>query len=562
MQLTNLFTMIGGLAFFLYGMHLMGETLARASGSKMEAILTKMTNNPIKGVLLGAGITAVIQSSSATTVMVVGFVNSGLMRLEQAVGIIMGANIGTTVTSWFLSLTGIKESNTVLMLLKPESFSPFLAIAGVILLMSGKSEKKKNAGGILLGFAILMSGMHSMSSAVKPLGDIPGFADLFVKFSNPVMGILAGAVLTALIQSSSASVGILQALCVTGAIPYSAVLPIIMGQNIGTCVTALLSSIGAKPNAKRAAFLHLYFNLIGTFAFMGCFYAVHLVLPFDFFHQAATPAGIAVTHSCFNLFATLVLLPFSGWLVRLARFSVSSKDEDNVELSPARLSALSNMDKRFLENPALALHQCRKTTGVMMALAEESAREALALLLHYQKEKAEYVEALEHDIDRYEDQINEYLFRISRSSLTETDLMELTLLQHCVGDIERIADYALGVTACFNKMEQKNQRFSKEARNELMEYRAGLLTLLKQTADYWKTPSPVFFNNIRYLQGEQERISKKILKNHKKRLKKGKCSVGMGFLLADLLNGLDRIVKHSCSIAESVRSFSPESETP
>lgn len=558
MNTGNLFTMIGGLAFFLYGMHILGESLARTSGSKMEAVLTRMTDHPGKGILLGAIITAVIQSSSATTVMVVGFVNSGLMQLEQAVGIIMGANIGTTITSWILSLTGIEESNTFLTLLKPESFSPFLAMIGVIFLLSGKSEKKKNTGGILLGFAILMTGMYTMSSAVKPLGDLPGFAGLFVKFSNPALGILAGTVLTALIQSSSASVGILQALCITGAIPYSAVLPIIMGQNIGTCITALLSSIGAKPNAKRAAFLHLYFNLIGTMVFMSGFYAVHLVSPFGFLDQAASPAGIAIIHSCFNIVAAFVLFPFSGILVRLARFSVPSGREEHTALSTERLSALNNMDKRFLKNPALALRQCRKTTDTMMALAVETAREAIALLFHYQKEKAEYVEALEHDIDRYEECINEYLFRISHSPLTESDLRELSLLQHCAGDIERIADYALFITACIEKMEKKNQHFSGEAKNELMEYHAGILALLKQTAGYWESPAPVVFNNICYLRNEQERISRKILKNHKKRLKKGKCSVSMGFLLADILTGLDRIVKHSCNITESVRAFSPE----
>lgn len=558
MNLTNLFTMIGGLAFFLYGMHLLGEALARTSGGKMEAILTKMTDNPLKGVLLGAGITAVIQSSSATTVMVVGFVNSGLMQLKQAVGIIMGANVGTTITSWILSLTGIQSSHTFLTLLKPETFSPVLALAGVILLMSGKSEKKKNAGGILLGFSILMTGMNTMSSAVRPLGDLPGFSDLFIRFSNPVMGIIAGTILTALIQSSSASVGILQALCITGAIPYSAVLPIIMGQNIGTCVTALISSIGAKPNAKRAAFLHLYFNLIGTILFMSCFYVIHLLYPFAFFEQAASPAGIAIIHSCFNIFATLILLPFSDKLVKLAILSVPSKNETEAEPSAARLSALSNMDKRFLETPALALRQCRNTTGSMMALAGETARESLALLFHYQKEKSEYVEILENDIDHYEERINDYLFKISHSPLAEPDLKELSLLQHCVGDIERIADYSLGITISIDKMEKKNQHFSKEAKEELTEYSAVILALLEHTADYWKTLSPAIYNNMRYLQNEQERIARKILKNHKKRLKKGKCSVNMGFILSDILTGLDKIAKHSCNIIESVQTLSPE----
>lgn len=550
--------MIGGLAFFLYGMHLLGEALAKTSGGKMEALLARMTDNPFKGVLLGAAVTAVIQSSSATTVMVVGFVNSGLMQLEQAVGIIMGANIGTTITSWFLSLAGIESSHILLILLKPETFSPLLAMAGILFLMSGKSDKKKNAGSILLGFSILMAGMSTMSSALKPLGDIPAFTSLFLRFSNPVMGILAGAILTALIQSSSASVGILQALCMTGAIPYSAVLPIIMGQNIGTCVTALISSIGAKPNAKRAAFIHLYFNLIGTVLFMSTFYIIHAVLPFGFLEQASSPAGIAMLHSCFNLFSTFFLLPFSGKLVRLSQISVPAKSEDYADVPSTRLAPLSAMDKRFLENPSLALGQCRKTTDAMMNLAAESVRETLALLYHYQPEKAEYVKALEEDIDCFEDGINSYLFQISHASLTDSNLRELSLLQHCVGDIERIADYALSVTAGIVKMEKKNQHFSKEAKKELAIYCDTILALLENTTSYWNNPAPITANNILQLENERNRFARIIQKNHKKRLKKGKCSVNMGFILSDILFGLNRIVKHSRNIVESMQDFSTE----
>lgn len=325
MNIFNIFTMMGGLALFLYGMHILGEGLSKASGGKMEAVLSKMTDSPWKAVLLGAGTTAVIQSSSAATVMVVGFVNAGVMPLKQAAGIIMGANIGTTVTSWILSLSGIESRNFALMMLKPESFSPILAMIGVIFLMFCKSEKKKMAGEIFLGFAILMLGMDTMGSAVEPLKDIPAFTSLFLAFSNPLLGMAIGAVLTAIIQSSSASVGILQALCATGAIPYSAVLPIIMGQNIGTCATALLSSVGGNANAKRAAFIHLYFNLIGTALFMAGFYTVHCFAPFAFLEQAATPTGIAGIHSCFNIFATIALLPFSQQLVKLASISVHER---------------------------------------------------------------------------------------------------------------------------------------------------------------------------------------------------------------------------------------------
>lgn len=558
MNLSNLFSMIGGLALFLYGMYLLGEGLAKTSGGRMEAILTKMTDNPLKGVLLGAGTTAVIQSSSATTVMVVGFVNSGLMRLEQAVGIIMGANVGTTVTSWLLSLSGLESDNLFLTLLKPETFSPVLALTGVILLMSGKSERKKSTGGILLGFSILMFGMNTMSSAVSPLKDIPEFAGLLTAFSNPIMGILAGTVLTALLQSSSASVGILQAFCVTGAIPYSAVLPIIMGQNIGTCITALISSIGAKANAKRAAFLHLYFNLIGTVLFMCGFYMLHTVMPFRFFEQAASPAGIAMVHSLFNIFSVAVLLPFSKQLVALARISVPEKEIGETADIPDRLSALSHMDKRFLDNPSLALGQCRKTAGAMLNLAGEAAAETLSLLSSYQKEKAEYVKTLENDIDQYEDSINDYLLKISHFSLSETDSRTLSLMQHCVGDIERIADYALNTVINIGKMEKKELHFSKEAQEELMLYGDIVLSLVKHTVDYWENPDPVLANDACQLENERNRIEKRILKNHRKRLKKGKCSVNMGFILSDILAGLSRVAKHSIHIIQTAQAYSPE----
>ncbi len=330
MDIFSIWNLMGGLALFLYGMHLLGNGLSQAAGGRMESILSKMTDHPLKAVLLGAGATAAIQSSSATTVMVVSFVNAGVMQLQQAVGVILGANIGTTATSWILSLSGIESSNFFLRMLKPEAFSPLLAMAGVIFLIFCKSEKKKVAGGILLGFAILMLGMDNMGAAMEPLKDIPAFTNLFLAFSNPILGMAAGAVLTAVIQSSSASVGILQALCATGAIPYSAILPIIMGQNIGTCATALLSSIGGCTNAKRAAFIHLYFNVIGTGIFMAGFYAIHYFIPFPFLGQAATATGIAGIHSCFNLAATAVLLPFSHLLVRLASLSVPEKKAGQV----------------------------------------------------------------------------------------------------------------------------------------------------------------------------------------------------------------------------------------
>ena len=363
MSFFDLLKMVGGLALFLYGMNLLGDGLSRASGGRLERILEKLTNNPLKAVLMGAVVTGVIQSSSATTVMVVGFVNSGIMSLKQAVGIIMGANIGTTVTSWILSLTGIESDAFWIRMLKPSSFSPILAIVGVGILLFSHKDKLKNAATILVGFAILMFGMDSMSAAVSPLAEVPEFTNLLIEFQNPVFGVLAGLILTAVIQSSSASVGILQALCMTGAVSFGAAVPIIMGQNIGTCVTAMISGIGASRNAKRAALIHLYFNIIGTILFLGVFYTVNAIHPFAFLGEVATPFGIAVVHSCFNIAATLVLLPFSNGLVKLACLTLPTH-EDVKEMSETD-KTLSLLDVRFLEKPAYAVEQSRLVASVM-----------------------------------------------------------------------------------------------------------------------------------------------------------------------------------------------------
>lgn len=558
MDLLSIFTMIGGLALFLYGMHLLGEGLAKVSGGRMEAILSKMTDSPLKGVLLGAGATAVIQSSSATTVMVVGFVNSGIMQLRQAVGIIMGANIGTTITSWILSLSGIESNNLFVKLLKPEAFSPILGMVGVILLMFCKSERKKDVGTILLGFSILMFGMDTMSSAVEPLRNIPAFTNLFVAFSNPIVGMIAGAILTAIIQSSSASVGILQALCITGAIPYSAVLPIIAGQNIGTCITALLSSIGASTNAKRAAFIHLYFNVIGTAVFMVGFYIIHYISPFDFLENAATPSGIAVTHSFFNIFATIILLPFSYQLVKLASISVRDKEAASTPELPSKLAALANMDKRFLDNPPFALTQCKKTTRAMLALADESVNEALALIASYNKKKADYVEDLENYVDQYETEINNYMFEIDLAPLSITDSRELSVMQQCVGNIERVADYALAITLSLKKMAKKELNFSKETKEDLALYSDILLSLVRHTEQYWENSEPMVANDAYQLENELNRIEKRIIKEHKKRLKKDKYSVDMGFILSDILIGLKKVAEHSLLVIEAIQTAKAE----
>lgn len=389
MSIFNAIALIGGLALFLYGMNLLGEGLSKTSGGKLESILEKLTSNPIKGVLLGAGVTAVIQSSSATTVMVVGFVNSGIMKLHQAVGIIMGANIGTTATSWLLSLTGIQGDSFFINMLKPMSFSPILAIIGVIMIMFCKKEKKHDIGKILVGFAILMYGMEAMSSAVKPLADVPEFTHILTMFSNPVLGMLAGLVLTAIIQSSSASVGILQALCATGSVTFATALPIIMGQNIGTCVTAMISAIGAKKNAKRAALVHLYFNIIGTLVFMCLFYLINAFIHFEFLSQGATPVGIATIHSVFNIFATIILLPFGKGLEKLACLSVRD-DKEREETIDANMD-FDLLDERFLDKTSLAMEHCRMVTNNMADLSREALFKSLDLFSDFSEDRKSVV---------------------------------------------------------------------------------------------------------------------------------------------------------------------------
>lgn len=431
MNFFNVLTMLGGLALFLYGMHIMGDGLAKMSGGKLEMILRKFTAKPITAVLLGAGVTAVIQSSSATTVMVVGFVNSGIMQLKQAVGIIMGANIGTTITSWILSLTGIEGENFVIQMLKPSSFAPILALIGVCLLLFTKSNKKKDIGSILAGFAILMIGMDTMSGAVKPLAEIDGFKNLFLMFENPVLGVVAGAVLTAIIQSSSASVGILQALCLTGSVSYASALPIIMGQNIGTCVTALISGIGATKNAKRAAFVHFYFNLIGTVLFMAVFYLINAVYPFHFLNQAANVTGIAVIHSLFNVVATVSLLPFRNGLVKLATWTI--RDDATEE----KKDGLALLDERFLEKPSFAIAQAKKAAVEMAQDSVGALNKAIDLFKNYDKEKVKLVSELEDKVDHYEDELGTYLMKLSNADLSQKDSQTVSLLLHCIGDFEK-----------------------------------------------------------------------------------------------------------------------------
>lgn len=550
MDIFSVLTMVGGLALFLYGMQVMGDGLAKVSGGKLERILENLTSNPIKAVLLGAGVTAVIQSSSATTVMVVGFVNSGIMKLNQAVGIIMGANIGTTVTSWILSLSGLQGDNVFVKLCKPSSFSPLLAVIGVIFLLFIKDEKKKDIGAIMVGFAVLMFGMETMSDAVKPLANVPEFTGILTAFSNPVLGMIAGAVLTAIIQSSSASVGILQALCVTGAVSYGVAIPIIMGQNIGTCVTALLSSIGATKNAKRAAMVHLYFNIIGTVVFMVLFYTINAVVGFSFLGTATNAAGIAVIHSLFNVFATMLLLPFGKGLEKLACLTIRD-DVQPAEVEEER-KELQLLDSRFLEKPAFAMEQ---SVHVANKMAEESKRTlftAMDLLWNYTEDGAKKVGELENLVDQYEDELGTYLVKLSRQNLSVRDSHTLSIVLHCIGDFERISDHAINIMEAAQEMHDKKLIFSPKAEEELKVFSRAVQDIVEKAYAVFRDQDEKLAQKVEPLEAVVDELNQEVKKRHIRRLREGKCTIELGFILSDITTSLERVADHCSNIAVCV----------
>ena len=530
MSIFDVLALFGGLALFLFGMNVMGDGLTRAAGGKMERILEKLTSTPIKGVLLGAAVTAVIQSSSATTVMVVGFVNSGIMKLRQAVGIIMGANIGTTVTSWILSLSGIQGDSIWIQMLKPSSFSPILAVIGIAFLMFSKNEKKHDIGMIFLGFTILMYGMDAMSGAVAPLADVPEFANVLLMFSNPVLGMIVGTLFTAIIQSSSASVGILQALCMTGAVTYGTALPIIMGQNIGTCVTALLSSIGAKKNAKRAAFVHLYFNLIGTILFMIVFYSINAFVNFGVLQDMATPAGIAVIHSIFNILTTIVLLPFGKGLEKLATLTIREKEEPVEEI--AELVPLKHLDARFLEQPAFAVTQSMDVMNQMAGYSAEALYDSLELMKDYSDEKWQRVEALEDIVDKYEDELGTYLAKVSGKELAEEDS---------------------------KRVSNEEMVFSDKAMAELNLYSNAVYEIMSMTCKALNEDDMKIAKRIEPLEEVINGLNATIKKQHIKRLQKGKCTIELGIALENLLNNYERVADHCSNVAASLLQVKTDS---
>lgn len=547
MDIFGFLPLIGGLALFLYGMNVMGGGLEKLSGGKLERLLERLTSNPLKAVLLGAGVTAVIQSSSATTVMLVGFVNSGIMKLSQAIGIIMGANIGTTITSWLLSLTGIQSDNFLVSMLKPSSFSPILAVIGIVLMMNARSDKKKTTAEILLGFAVLMFGMQAMSDAVKPLADVPEFTGILVKFSNPVLGVLVGALLTAVIQSSSASVGILQALSVTGAFTYGSVIPIILGQNIGTCVTAMLSAMGANKGAKRTAFAHLYFNMIGSVVFLILYYALNLAFQFDFAKEPVGAAGIAAIHSVFNIFATLLLLPFIKGMEKLAYLTIPVDKEE--EAAAGRENQFQVLDERFLATPSFAIEQCMSLARKMAELAKDCMLTAMTLFETYSSEKAYQVEWQEDLLDKYEDKLGKYLALLNSQNLTEKEGQEVSTLMQSINDFERIGDHALNLVEVAVKMQKKELEFSKKAKHEVEVFSAAVTDILNRSMEAFVNNDSALASTVEPLEEVIDDLNKEVKKRHIKRLRKGKCSIDLGLALTDIAVNYERVADHCSNVA-------------
>ncbi|MGN1113020.1 MAG: Na/Pi cotransporter family protein [Acutalibacteraceae bacterium] len=551
MDLFSILSFIGGLALFLYGMNVMGDGLEKTSDGRLEKTLEKMSNTTVKGLLLGAGVTAVIQSSSATTVMVVGFVNSGIMKLYQAIGIIMGANIGTTITGWILSLTGIEGDSLVMQLIQPKNFSPVVAIIGIFLIMFCKDGKKKNIGSIMVGFAVLMFGMTTMSGAMTPLADNPDFANFLIIFQNPIFGILAGALLTAVIQSSSASVGILQALASTGIISVSTAIPIVMGQNIGTCVTALLSCIGAKKNAKRAAFVHLYFNVIGSLVVSVIFYAVNAFVNFSFVNEVATPASIAIIHTCFNVLVTVLLFPFSKLLEKLACLTIKDKVED--EDAPF-------LDQRFLNTPGLATEQCHKMAVKMAVLSKKTILDALTLIENgYDEKLAQTIIDREDAIDNYEDVLGSYLVKLSSKTLSVSDSKEVSKLLHCIGDFERIGDHALNIHDVSKEMEQKKISFSPQAMAEIKVMTNALREILDIAITAFTNNDYSLADKVEPLEQVIDNLRDKLKKRHIARLREGGCTIELGFIFSDLLTNYERVSDHCSNIAVCMIQVNKES---
>ncbi|MBQ7837074.1 MAG: Na/Pi cotransporter family protein [Clostridia bacterium] len=543
MSILNIFTLLGGLALFLFGMSTMSNGLEKTAGGKLEKILRKMTDKPIKALILGAGITATIQSSSAVTVMLVGLVNSGIMQLGQAIGVIMGSNIGTTVTAWLLSLAGIESDNIFVSLLKPSSFSPIVAFIGILLIMVAKKQKLKDIGSICMGFAVLMFGMEFMSDSMSPLAEMEEFRNLMVMFNNPLLGLAVGVIMTAIIQSSSATVGILQALSLTGALSYNMAIPIIMGQNIGTCITAVISSIGVSKNAKRVSVVHVYFNLIGTAILLSAFYGANAVFDFAFADSSIDPAGIAVVHSIFNIVTTVILFPFSKQLEKLAVKTVKDKNEKTKE---------TFIDDRLLGTPALAVSECRNYTVEMGKKAIETLLDSVSLVSEFDPKLAESVVENEGILDNYEDKLGTFLVKVSAQELTNEDSNTVSTLLHAIGDFERIGDHAVNIMKTAKEINEKGISFSDEAKKELAVAENAIREILEITRIAFSENKPEIALEVEPLEQVIDGLLKKIKSRHISRLTDGNCTIELGFILSDLITNYERVSDHCSNIAVCV----------
>lgn len=541
MSIFNVFTLMGGIAMFLYGMDLMGKALEQTAGSKLQGILSTMTSSPVRGLLLGLAVTAVIQSSGATTVMAVGFVNSGLMELHQAIGVIMGANIGTTVTGWLLSLSGLEGDSFFINMLNPNAWSPILGFIGIWLYMLGK-DRQRGVGKIMLGFAILMSGMNIMSESMSPLADEPWFMELFLSFSNPILGVVAGAVLTAILQSSSASVGILQALTSTGAVTYSAAVPIIMGQNIGTTVTALISSAGANKNAKRTAFVHLYFNVIGTVIFLTGFYGLNAVLHFAFFDMAANTFGIAIVHTVFNVVTTAILLPFNKVLEKLAVLTVPDSPADKAEEHAL-------LDERLLATPSVAVGRAMLTGSDMAEICRTALLQAMSTTRKWDDAIAAEVKRKEDAVDHYEDVLGTYLVKLSAKHLSAEDNRTVNKLLYTIGDFERISDHAMNLIQTAEEIRDKSIHFSEEALGDLGILEAAVQDIVNRTVDAFQKGDVYAAGKVEPLEEVVDGLVREVKSRHIARLQAGVCTIEYGFVLDDLLTSYERIADHCSNIA-------------
>lgn len=550
MSVFNVLSLVGGLALFLFGMNYMGSSLEKLGGGKFESILEKMTNNRIKGVLLGAGITAIIQSSSAVTVMAVGFVNSSIMSLNQVIGIIMGANIGTTITGWILSLTNIESTNLFISLLKPSSFTPVLALIGIIMYMAGKNEKKKDIGSILLGFSILMFGMETMSGAVEPLKDVPQFTSILTMFSNPILGVLAGAVLTAVIQSSSASVGILQALAVTGSINIASAFPIILGQNIGTCVTAILSSVGTNKNAKRTAVVHLAFNIIGVMLAMTLFYGADAIFGLPFIENSVNATTIAIIHTVFNIFSTVVLFPFGKQLERLAHLVIRDNNEDES-------NAL--IDERFLMTPSYAIDKVKEQVDSMGGLARENIYLCLDLIKKYSHNNDDTISKNEKTLDNLEDELETYLVKISSMNLSIEDSIKLSKLSHSISNFERIGDYGVNILKIKRRMHQNNVHFSTDANKELEVMSRAVREIVDKSIESFVNDDVELAAEIEPLEQVINNLKQELRARHSKRLQGDECTIENGMLFFDIINSFERIADHCSNLAVCIIELSNRS---